>query len=301
MRLEQLKCLADIARTGSINKTAQRLFISQQAVSKSIKQLEQEFGAPLLVRTKTGVTLTEAGKEVVLFAEKILQEGDVLKEKIQEICNKGQNAFNITLASTSSVANLVIPSMIASLNAQQREAKINVLQFTSFDSVMQAVQEGKCDIGLMTINETEFQQQFLLYADLLENELLMQDRLVVVMNRRFYNGVDTVINGEAFYQAKAKTLYNIIPIEPVRQSVYDATVIGSNDADFHRSMMDKAEAMTIMSGLAYQYYFNKKRYVAVEFHDRMDTSLLHIAVYRKDAGQDVRDFITMMRREMHTK
>ena len=37
MRLEQLKCLLDIAHTGSITNTAQRLFISQQAVSKSIK------------------------------------------------------------------------------------------------------------------------------------------------------------------------------------------------------------------------------------------------------------------------
>ena len=44
MRLEQLKCLVDIAQTGSITGTAQRMYATQQAVSKSIKQLEKELG-----------------------------------------------------------------------------------------------------------------------------------------------------------------------------------------------------------------------------------------------------------------
>ena len=55
MRIEKLKCLLDIAQTGSISATAQRLYISQQAVSKNIKHLEQELGVEVLVRTKTGV------------------------------------------------------------------------------------------------------------------------------------------------------------------------------------------------------------------------------------------------------
>ena len=42
MRLDQLKYLVDIAQTGSITSTSQRFFVTQQAVSKSIKQLETE-------------------------------------------------------------------------------------------------------------------------------------------------------------------------------------------------------------------------------------------------------------------
>ena len=85
MRLEQLKCLLDIAHTGSITNTAQRLFISQQAVSKSIKQLERELGLELLIRTKTGVTLTDAGEEVVRYAENMLLEGEKLLARVEEL------------------------------------------------------------------------------------------------------------------------------------------------------------------------------------------------------------------------
>ncbi|MBQ7049510.1 MAG: LysR family transcriptional regulator, partial [Firmicutes bacterium] len=42
MRIEQLECLVDIAQTKSMNKTAERMFVSPPAVSKSIKQLERE-------------------------------------------------------------------------------------------------------------------------------------------------------------------------------------------------------------------------------------------------------------------
>lgn len=53
MRTEQLQYLMDILKTGSINKTAQHFFISQQAVSNSLKQLENELGCTLLNRTAT--------------------------------------------------------------------------------------------------------------------------------------------------------------------------------------------------------------------------------------------------------
>ncbi|MBQ3120777.1 MAG: LysR family transcriptional regulator, partial [Peptococcaceae bacterium] len=68
MRIEQLHCIVDIAETGSITATAQRQFVTQQAVSKTIKQLEKELNATLLIRTRTGVSFTEIGKELVTFA-----------------------------------------------------------------------------------------------------------------------------------------------------------------------------------------------------------------------------------------
>ena len=60
MRIEQLRCIVDIAETGSLTATAQRQFITQQAVSKTIKQLEKELDATLLIRTHAGVSFTES-------------------------------------------------------------------------------------------------------------------------------------------------------------------------------------------------------------------------------------------------
>ena len=74
MRTEQLKYLVDVAETGSMNKSADRLFVSPQAVSKAIKQLEEELGAELLVRTRLGVTLTNVGESIVALAQNMLLE-----------------------------------------------------------------------------------------------------------------------------------------------------------------------------------------------------------------------------------
>ena len=92
MRTEQLKYLVDVAENGSMNKTAERLFVSPQAVSKAIKQLEEELGVELLVRTRMGVSLTGIGDSIVALAENMLMEELVhmgqLKDEIkQEIKN----------------------------------------------------------------------------------------------------------------------------------------------------------------------------------------------------------------------
>lgn len=58
MRLEQFESLIEIANSNSISIAAQNLYISQPALSRSIKGLEDELGVPLLSRTVDGVRLT---------------------------------------------------------------------------------------------------------------------------------------------------------------------------------------------------------------------------------------------------
>ena len=65
IRLEALLYLREIAKTKSINKAADSLYVSKSALSTAIKNLEDEFGVALLNRSVHGVTLTEAGENVV--------------------------------------------------------------------------------------------------------------------------------------------------------------------------------------------------------------------------------------------
>ena len=49
----------------------------------------------------------------------------------------------------------------------------------------------------------------------------------------------------------------------------------------------------------FQYYFNTKRYVALNFQSEYAASLIHVAIYRKNADEQIRNIIAMIRREMH--
>ena len=299
MRLEQLKCLLDIAHTGSITNTAQRLFISQQAVSKSIKQLERELGLELLIRTKSGVTLTNAGEEVVRYAENMLNEGEKLLARVEELKHINKKESIIDISSTSAVTNLALPYVISKLNTRQERVSIRVTASTELEDVIQKVQDGVCDIGLMTINTFDLKRRMKEYQNVLVADILAHDELMVVMDRKQYKGNFSSLSADEFSKAPVRTIYNIIPVEEVRQDVYENNIICSNDADFHRSMMERADAMTLMSGLAYQYYFNTKRYVALNFQSEYEASLVHVAIYRKNADDQIRNIIAMIRREMH--
>ncbi len=82
MKTEQLVYFLDIAQTQSISRTAERFFISQQAVSDAMKRLEQEFDCQLLRRKKNGVALTEAGEIFREEAKKIMESYMALQLKI---------------------------------------------------------------------------------------------------------------------------------------------------------------------------------------------------------------------------
>ena len=64
MKIEQLEFLIEVVKAGSINAASKKIFISQQSLNQSLRNLEDEIGFDVLNRTKKGVTLTERGREV---------------------------------------------------------------------------------------------------------------------------------------------------------------------------------------------------------------------------------------------
>lgn len=76
MHIDQLRYLILIQRLGSINKASEQVHISQQALSTSIKKLENEIGHDLLIRHTHGVSLTENGRLLAKFADNMLPELD---------------------------------------------------------------------------------------------------------------------------------------------------------------------------------------------------------------------------------
>lgn len=74
MRMEQLRYFVEVARCQSIKGASENLYLTQQSLSQTLKNLEKELGFLLLNRTTTGITLTEEGKIFLKFAEKVLEE-----------------------------------------------------------------------------------------------------------------------------------------------------------------------------------------------------------------------------------
>jgi len=82
MDIKQLKRFLDICRTGSFTKTAENLYISQQALSSSISTLEEELGRPIFTRTATGVIPTEDGLFLKEVCTPVVQSFDDMTTEI---------------------------------------------------------------------------------------------------------------------------------------------------------------------------------------------------------------------------
>lgn len=66
VNLELYKVFYTVAKCGSLTKAAEELYISQPAVSQSIKQLEEQLNVTLFKRTRRGMELTPEGGEVII-------------------------------------------------------------------------------------------------------------------------------------------------------------------------------------------------------------------------------------------
>ena len=85
MDLKLLKNFLQIARIGNMTKASQMLYISQSALSKQMKELEEEFGCTLFIRQKEGMALTEEGYILRKRAEDIVALFDKTKQDFEDL------------------------------------------------------------------------------------------------------------------------------------------------------------------------------------------------------------------------
>ncbi|MFK4751634.1 LysR family transcriptional regulator [Oceanobacter antarcticus] len=90
-----LKQLAMVVKQGSISAAAEQLFITQPTLTRALQQLEMRVGAPVLKRTRYGVTPTEIGVRLALVGERILAETEQGDEVIRQWHSGYDNQFTI--------------------------------------------------------------------------------------------------------------------------------------------------------------------------------------------------------------
>lgn len=107
MKIQTLKALLRVEAVGSIRAAAESLNISQPALTLAIQQLEAEMGAPLLVRSKRGMTFTVYGESLLRHARLIVSESQRIQEEFAQM--KGHWEGEIRLSASPAIALSVLP------------------------------------------------------------------------------------------------------------------------------------------------------------------------------------------------
>src|ERR1700760_5190636 len=117
MDLSQLKRFVTTVEGGSLGKAAELLNISQPGLSKSMHQLEEDFGAQLLDRGPKGVTSTAFGEAVYLRAKKILAEWRHLENERVALFNGVVGHVTIGVARGTGFGGRGVPAARAQLSS----------------------------------------------------------------------------------------------------------------------------------------------------------------------------------------
>lgn len=88
MTFQQLKYVIKIVETGSISAAAKELYVSQPSLSKAVMELEYELDTTLFIREKTGIKLTDDGKNFLVRAKQVMDQMDLLEKEFQDKTEK---------------------------------------------------------------------------------------------------------------------------------------------------------------------------------------------------------------------
>lgn len=148
IKFRHLLCFLEVARQGSLARAADKLAVSQPAISKTLKELETLLAASLFERSKSGVALTEAGVAFMRYAGPCVQ---ALREGVDSLRCGDYAAQTIRLGVLSTVESLLVPEVVRRLHERHPALAVTVVTGPSAYLLSQ-LRVGELDlvVGRMT-------------------------------------------------------------------------------------------------------------------------------------------------------
>ncbi len=145
MNVLHLKYALEIAKTGSINKAAENLYMAQPNLSRSIKELESSLGITVFERTPKGMIPTKEGEKLLLYAARIVGDLDKLEETFKENA-KDKQSFSLCAPRASYVCR-AFSRFLGRLDQSKRIEAF--YKETDAKRTISKVTQGDCDLGIL--------------------------------------------------------------------------------------------------------------------------------------------------------
>ncbi|HEY0856594.1 MAG TPA: LysR substrate-binding domain-containing protein [Albitalea sp.] len=149
MKDHQLKALVQVADAGSIRAAARAMHLSQSALTKALRELEEDVGAELLTRSYKGVVFTPAGQALLVRARLALATLEKAREEVRLL--RGGAGARIAVALTPLVAATVLPRVLTEFRRLQPDAALS-LEEGLLTNVVPGIIEGRLDFAVALAN-----------------------------------------------------------------------------------------------------------------------------------------------------
>jgi len=148
MKLNQLQYVSAVSQHGSIRKAAQSCFVSEPAISKSLRELESEFNITLFERSHTGMTLTREGEDFMVYVGAIMEHHAKLKRRFLAKEADVRRQLKVAIRFPDNATDTLIHTIN---NMPAGEFYDIVMYAHNTSEILNSVAAGDVDLGIVTI------------------------------------------------------------------------------------------------------------------------------------------------------
>ncbi len=148
MDTQSLSAFVEVAETGSFTQAGERLHLSQPAISKRITALEQQIGQSLFDRVGRTVSLTDAGRTLLPYARKTLQDIEDARRALSQL--DGSVSGRLSIGTSHHIGLHRLPPVLGQFTREYPQVDLDI-HFMDSEVACQAVLAGKLELGIVTL------------------------------------------------------------------------------------------------------------------------------------------------------
>lgn len=268
MTILQLKYVIAVASSSSMREAANRLFITQPALSLAINDLEEELGVVLFNRTNRGISPTKDGDEFLVYAKQAVSQFELIEDKYQST-REGKKQFAVSLQHYV----FAIHAFVNTIKQYEAEEYNYSIHETRTDEVLDDVKNMKSEIGIISYSSSneKILKKILKEYQLKFVPLMTKDTYVYVWEKHPLADKKELSLAEledypcvSFDQSSANTFY----LSEEALSDYDfKKIIKSTDRATSAELMVALNGYSIGTGIMIDSFSLKKGFVAIKLKE----------------------------------
>jgi len=149
---QNLKAFVLVAESGSFSQAAEKLHLTQPAVSKRIALLEEQLGSDLFDRIGRYITLTEAGHALLPHARSVQQELEAAQQSVRDLA--GEVTGQLRLATSHHIGLHRLPPVLSAFSKTFPAVHIDI-DFMDSEQAYELIMQGKAELAIVTLAPTE--------------------------------------------------------------------------------------------------------------------------------------------------
>ena len=157
MTLQQLQQVITIAESRSMNEASKKLFVSQPNLSAVVRELEEEAGITIFIRSNRGIVLTPEGEEFIGYAKQVVEQYHLLESRY--ISSESKKKFSVSMQHYSFAVKAFV-DVVKSVGMEEYEFAVHE---TQTNQVIENVRNMKSELGILYLsafNESVLQKLF---------------------------------------------------------------------------------------------------------------------------------------------